>query len=269
MPMFVTSYRLPSGSLIPTQCFAEDHDHLDHLIALRGMGERPGPPDKSYGFPPVPRMASSLMAEGRIAAANHAMIWTGMIAVRAGVTDAWGLLNDEGIVHETAHLLETTANGGPFSYGLESEPRHVRLARRIEAFERLVPGVHPCWGGEPGSVVPERQTDHGAMMVTFNKGDRVLARLMADLRPPVKPGPGSLAFAMDAVAAGKAARARMINAALKDRPTFTPTEADLKGDVYPVTLEIAPFDTKRYALEVLVGGRVVPTITTTFVDPGA
>lgn len=144
MPLYRTRYALPLGESRTTQCYAENATHLEEVIKQRGMGEvRDDPlfePDRE------PRMASELVLAGQLSAANHALIWTSMIAVRAGITDAWALLNDRGVVHEMAHALHVQEVFRQ-PVGLEA------LAGRIEAFERLVPGVHPCWAGEDRSVV--------------------------------------------------------------------------------------------------------------------
>lgn len=152
MPLYQTNYTLPSGRVDPTQCYAESDEHLVEVIALRSMGETRADPVRDGIY--VPKMASALMFDGRIAAANHALVWTSMIAARAGLTEAWDLLNDEGILHRVAHELEQDEldRRGILTissfFGGSKQDRREALARRIEAFERLVPGVHPCWAGD-------------------------------------------------------------------------------------------------------------------------
>lgn len=152
MPMYRTRYSLPNGATRTTQCYARNEKDLARVIKKRGMGEtRSTDPYAAFRLD-EPQMASELLMKGQIAAANHALVWTSMIAVRAGLTDAWGLLNDDGVLHEMAHLLHSR-EVSPWS-DVFGEPAHVRLARRVEAFERLVPGVHPCWGGEDRQIAP-------------------------------------------------------------------------------------------------------------------
>lgn len=168
MPMYETKYRLPNGSEQGTQCYAESEAHLEEVIKLRGLGETRfmrTHESSLYsifgtGTFPHPKMASDLLAKEQYAAANHALTWTSMIAVKAGVVEGWDLLNDQGIMHEMAHMLHSRElNGGSSARNrsrsfYDTEPEHLRLARRIETFERLVPGVHPCWAGEDTTIVP-------------------------------------------------------------------------------------------------------------------
>jgi len=152
MPLYQTNYTLPSGRVDPTQCYAESDEHLVEVIALRSMGETRADPVRDGIY--VPKMASALMFDGKIAAANHALVWTPIIATRAGRTEGWDLLNAEGIRHRGGHELEQDEydRRGVLTissfFGGSKEERREALARRIESFERLVPGVHPCWAGD-------------------------------------------------------------------------------------------------------------------------
>lgn len=138
MALFLTRYELPGGRDARTQLYAESLGEALELVKDRKMGEMVvSQIDPRAG--PVPEMASDLLRAGQIKRANHALVWTSMIAVRAGVADAWDLLCDTGQLHEMAHLVELGPSWG--RNGLES------LAVRIETLERVTPGHHPCWGG--------------------------------------------------------------------------------------------------------------------------
>lgn len=140
--IYETAYKLPNGATRRTSVYARDEAHLAETIALRGMDEEASGP-YYYGHP---QMASTLAYRGALREANHALVWASMIATRAGVTDAWALMNDEGLLHELAHQLHNSVQ--PFFdydtlYG--KPPKHVDLAYRLEAFELTVPGLHPRW----------------------------------------------------------------------------------------------------------------------------
>lgn len=155
MPQYRSRYQTHKGRVQYTQVYAENDAHLEEVLALRGMGETRVDPTSIFEEYDAPQMASELCAAGKLAAANHALVWTGMIAAKAGIADAWAMLNDDGIIHDLAHEMHSKEASPLYTLSALgfNESRHVRLARRIEAFERLVPGVHPCWAGEDTSVV--------------------------------------------------------------------------------------------------------------------
>lgn len=144
MPLYRTSYTTPAGTLT-TQCYAENDEHLEEVMRMRGMGETRA--DSSYPSS-QPEMASTLLRERKFAAANHALVWASMIAARAQITDAWGLLNDYGLIHEMAHLLHQAE--ASFFGGVRVSEEFIN---RVVAFEMLVPGLHSCWAGEDKSAV--------------------------------------------------------------------------------------------------------------------
>lgn len=144
MPLYRTSYTTPAGTLT-TQCYAENDEHLIEVMRMRGMGETRA--DSSYPSS-QPEMASTLLRERKFAAANHALVWASMIAARAQITDAWGLLNDYGLIHEMAHLLHQAE--ASFFGGVRVSEEFIN---RVAAFEMLVPGLHSCWAGEDKSAV--------------------------------------------------------------------------------------------------------------------
>ncbi|UTC29681.1 hypothetical protein BAJUN_00510 [Bajunvirus bajun] len=152
MPLYRTSYKIPNGETLATQCYACDDDHLIEVLTLRGMGEtRDDPHPYGYSaFFKAPVLASTLLAKNQLAAANHALIWAAMIASKAGIIDPWDLLNDRGMIHEMAHAMHSKEiNGQPF--GIFDNGK-IALMERLEAFEMLVPGLHKCWAGEDTSV---------------------------------------------------------------------------------------------------------------------
>jgi hypothetical protein len=151
--MFITQYVLPSGRPATTQCYARDEAHLVEIMDRRRMDEVSA---GAFAHPP-PTMASQHLASGKIGAASHALTWIAMIATRSGVARAWDLLNDEGLVHEVAHLVES-AELSPCSCWRCTD-RRMDLARKLEAFERSIPGVHPCWGGDDRALVPAPEPD--------------------------------------------------------------------------------------------------------------
>ncbi len=142
MPLYATRYPLPDGSNAITSCYAANRAHLDALMKQRGMGETFVGDDRILDSP---RMPSGLLRDCRPAAAMHALIWISMIAVRSGQDMAWRALNDRGVVHALAHELEAAERL------CHPASRHravwMHIADQVEAFEREVPGVHPCWGG--------------------------------------------------------------------------------------------------------------------------
>jgi hypothetical protein len=166
MPMYETRYRLPSGRMVPTQCYARGPAHLDETMRSRGLGEI-STYDENSSFIEKPKMPSTLIRCGEIAAAQHALTWVSMIAVRAGMVDGWELLHDDGLIHELAHLAHTRefrSRSSAYRDALAAryEPDRYeaeRLADKIETFERTVPGVHPSWAqdeklsqGSPGEA---------------------------------------------------------------------------------------------------------------------
>lgn len=153
--LFRVSYKLKPDdeSRLSTQMYALDADNAADLIVRRKMDEVLDGPWQSYfgGGDPAPSMGSTLLRAGKLAKANHALIWTSMIAVRAGVIDAWELMNDKGVVHELAHEMQISNSTDIDSVlGRSYHRAYVwrPLADRIEALERLVPGLHPSWGEE-------------------------------------------------------------------------------------------------------------------------
>lgn len=144
MTLYLTRYPLPSGLAATTSCYARDHEHLAETLTVRGMGETATYDDWRTGLFEPPKLASELIRDGQVAAANHALIWISMIAVRADPATAWEVLNDEGLVHQLAHALHSAERGDPFRDHLGMG----RLGDKLDAFERRIPGVHPSWGGE-------------------------------------------------------------------------------------------------------------------------
>lgn len=163
MPLYVTTYPLSFSRRMTTTCYAADLAHLAETMAQRRMGEElfrelgDFDPDNQH------RLASDWMRANDPIRANHALVWISMIACRAGFSDAWSLMNDRGLMHEVAHYLEqsdggrrevrvpvSVFTGRTFAYMAGDELTqfpllHEQLARRLEAFERVVPGVHPDW----------------------------------------------------------------------------------------------------------------------------
>lgn len=145
MPIYRTQYELPDGDHLRTTLYARDDKHLGEVMDLRKMGEMcvDGPAFGRTAIDP-PMMASQLLASKRLAAANHALTWAAMIGARAGVADAWALMNDHGLLHQMAHLLHSREDSQDLGY---LENQLMRLIPQVDEFERSVPGVHPCWGG--------------------------------------------------------------------------------------------------------------------------
>lgn len=227
MPMYATEYRLPDGRPATTSCFARNGNHLEEVIKLRKMGERL---DTFTGrFINPPRMASDLLRSGRVAAANHALIWTSMIAARAGVMGEWGLLNDNGLVHEIAHVMHSREMDGAHCSCRQCDVSD--LAHKVERFERQVPGVHPCWGSEEEVRRPDPNATvlfsgtltleaFEALSTSLAKGSMAAAEAGAAMRralPPAKPivDPKRRGFARQQIAQGQAARATQRDVALK------------------------------------------------------
>lgn len=170
MPMFVSTYAMASGATTSTTVYARDPDHLEVTLRMRRMDE-----ERGSRLLPRPEMASKLVAEGKYAAAMHALIWASMIAIRSREDEAWKLLNDEGVVHQLAHEAHNLELNGSRSryedlslggYGGYRQPSWLKLAERIEHFEMGVPGVHPSWGGEDFRSVREiyRSRDRAGYM---------------------------------------------------------------------------------------------------------
>jgi hypothetical protein len=198
-------------------------------MELRGMGERRA--HTQFYSIERPKMASDLFGDGKYIEANHALVWTSMIAVRAGLADAWELLNDRGLLHEVAHVMHAQVNS-------RTDPDLVKhLLSRISAFERKIPGVHPCWAGDDVSSAVEWRFVEAEI-------EAYRAKMLAQLAPAmtrlgeaanrallsVSPmqavvstlpsrnigKPGSREFAMNSVARGRDAKAAMV-AKLKAR----------------------------------------------------
>ena len=72
MPLYKTLYEA-EGRYVMTTCYARDPGHLQEVLEQRGMGETryEGPAQML-----TPEMPSDLLAQGRFAAANHALMLT-------------------------------------------------------------------------------------------------------------------------------------------------------------------------------------------------
>ncbi|UTU07960.1 hypothetical protein CcrC1_gp274 [Caulobacter phage C1] len=153
--MFVTRYRVPSGRTKITQCFADSPEHLQEVIKARGMDEVV---DDSGVKVAKPKLPSQWLDQKQYAKAMHALNWVAMVGVQAGVVSAWDLLNDEGVLHEMAHLIEYVGDQPkwPYGYGLGRgksifgldgsydpylETHLAKVKRLCKDLEAKVPGV--------------------------------------------------------------------------------------------------------------------------------
>lgn len=224
MPLFWTNYSLPGGAVTVTSCYARDVEHLHELMAQRGLGETLSGDNRFYRDAPV--MPSDFLRRGHVVEALHSVIWVAMIAVKAGLADAWELLNDRGIIHELSHAA-LSYRGGNMIY-VDSDFVHA-----VTKFERGVPGVHPCWGKTETASTraladcadpPEWRAvpvtfgvDFAEAVIAATKSFTEAIQAPGDKgffeRPPADPN--SRGFFIKALEQGKSARAAMIRKALE------------------------------------------------------
>jgi hypothetical protein len=223
MPMYATEYRLPKGGRAQTTCYAMSAEHLAETLKLRNLGEVPT--GRSF---PAPVMASQHLRRRDFAEANHALVWASMIATKAGIVDAWDLLNDNGLLHEMAHVAENGSLPARFAYdvyfgctcdmcrGIRPDDRDHPFILQVEAFERRVPGLHPSWGREV-EVRPAMPRADTSLTVAVDGAS--IASIDAFSMPPTvfvepKPiaNPRRRGFDRQQIRQGSAARAAMIEA---------------------------------------------------------
>lgn len=246
MPMYMTRYPLPRGSDAVTSCYATDIHHLKETIALRGMREE----HVAGQTPNVPRMASELLHARRFGDANHALVWTSMVATRAGIATAWELLNDYGLLHQMAHVVESAPSCScPSCQG-------TGLIDQLEAFERRVPGLHPSWGGElterERSMAPLRLAERamvnftvsldGAGQATKAAMDAIFAAIPAEPAKPIA-DPKRRGFDQQQIMQGFNARAEQRKRgleALRARDADAPYLATTTTTANEVVVELGP-----------------------------
>jgi hypothetical protein len=140
----VTNYEL-NGSIIDgeihTQLFAGTIGEAQQIANQRNLGERVNVLASLIGFDGVPDLPSDHYAAGRIAEALHAACWLGFIACKAGVTTGEELLDDNGVIHNLAHL-----NSPPEVLDAQN-PELIRkikrdIPRKLKALEAKTPGFH-------------------------------------------------------------------------------------------------------------------------------
>lgn len=236
MAMFVTRYRLPNGAAVPTTVYARDLRHLREVIDQRGLGEGMAEPHPYFLPMRAPKMPSELLEVGQLRAANHALTWVAMIAVKAGKAEAWELLNDRGVLHEMAHILHSQEEGQDSIV----RDQVAFLLPKVRTFEREVPGVHPCWGGEVANDGTGRIRDYQAQSLARRAAamehassqlgeivkeatvslQRVKDNLPIDTSHMQSPTarPGTRAFAEGQRQQGAAAKAAMVNRAMNAGP---------------------------------------------------
>lgn len=87
-----------------TELFAETPKIAEQLIKERKMGEKVDMIGTMFATSHIVELPSELYAQGKLQEALHALCWVGMVACRAGVVKGEDLLDDNGAIHNLAHL---------------------------------------------------------------------------------------------------------------------------------------------------------------------
>lgn len=148
MPMYYTYYNVPgvTGSAHPqttqeTQVWAKDESHLVEVMEARKLGEW-----RSYGdamaafYEGSTRLPSEWLELGNIPEALHAANWLCMVAVKAGVIEAWEVLHDNGAIHGLSHLNLPHVAGNNREDVLEKYTKHI--LSELLRIEAITPGFN-------------------------------------------------------------------------------------------------------------------------------
>lgn len=105
------------GKIHTTQVFVPNGSTVEEakeILAARGYGETINMAQTSMigliGEPDI-KLPSEWFAQDNLKEAIHAACWLGMFAMSSGVVTGDQLLNDHGVIHQLAHLLNTPKEG--------------------------------------------------------------------------------------------------------------------------------------------------------------
>lgn len=158
LPVYPTLWRSRyinyTGNAFHNTLYARDEYEARRLCHLRGE-EFVG--YAGYGNPTPPCLASRLLSAGKYAQANHAAHWLVMTAVRAGIVHNAEHIQDEGILHGLAHVLEAMA------FGSHVDQYHIgKIMTDIGELEQKVPGMIPVLSSnDPAIIAYERNLFFG------------------------------------------------------------------------------------------------------------